>query len=41
MDEDRDGLQNVGFFVVQPLDPADNPREFLNTQLLGKHQILY
>jgi hypothetical protein len=26
-DEDRDGLRNVGFFTVQPFDPADSPRE--------------
>jgi hypothetical protein len=25
-DKDRDGLQNV-FFTIQPLDPADSPRE--------------
>jgi hypothetical protein len=28
-DEDRDGLQNIGFFAVQPLDPADSPRMHL------------
>jgi len=26
-DEDRDGLQNVGFFTAQPFDLADSPRE--------------
>jgi hypothetical protein len=26
-DEDGDGLRNVGLFTVQPLDPADNPKE--------------
>jgi hypothetical protein len=31
-DEDREGLQNVGFFTVQPLDLADSPRELHNTR---------
>jgi hypothetical protein len=26
-DEDRDGLQNTGFFTAQPFDPADSLRE--------------
>jgi hypothetical protein len=39
-DEDRDGLQNVGFFPIQPLDPVDSPRELHYIQLPGKQQIL-
>jgi hypothetical protein len=37
-----DGLRNAVFFffIVQPLDPADSPREFHYTQSPGKHQIL-
>jgi hypothetical protein len=31
-DEDRDGLRNVRFVAVQPLDPADSPRELPYTQ---------
>jgi hypothetical protein len=26
-DKDRDGLLNVVFLIVQPLDPAESPRE--------------
>jgi len=40
-DEDRDGLRNVGFFTVQPLDLADRPRELHFTQSPGKQQILH
>jgi hypothetical protein len=32
-DEDRDGLQNVGFFTIQPLDLADSPRELYYSKL--------
>jgi len=39
-DEDRDGLQNAGFFINQPLDPTDSSRELHYTQLLGKQQTL-
>jgi hypothetical protein len=39
-DGDRDGLRNVGFLTVQPLDPADSPRELHFTQSPGKQQIL-
>jgi hypothetical protein len=40
-DKDRDGLQNVGFFTVQPLDLANSPIELYYIQSLGKHQILH
>jgi hypothetical protein len=30
-DENRDGPQNGGLFTVQPLDPADNPKNFTVT----------
>jgi hypothetical protein len=39
-DEVRDGLRNVAFFTVQPLEPADGPKELHYTQSPGKHQIL-
>jgi hypothetical protein len=39
-DEDRDGLQNVGFLTTQPFDPAGNRLSKLHhTQSLGKQQI--
>jgi hypothetical protein len=38
-DEDTDGLWNVGFFTVQPFDPAESPRELRHTQSSGKQQI--
>jgi hypothetical protein len=40
-DEDRDGLQNIGFFTAQPFDPADNLREFHHTHLPEKQQISF
>jgi hypothetical protein len=40
-EDDRDGLWNIGFFTVQPLDPADSQRELHYTQLQGKHQLLH
>jgi len=39
-DKDRNGLRNVGFFIVQLLDLDDSPRELHYTQLLGKQHIL-
>jgi len=30
-DEDRDGLQNVGFFTAQPFYLADSPRKLHHT----------
>jgi len=39
-DEDKDGLQNVGLFTVQPCDKADNMKELHYNHLLGKHQIV-
>jgi hypothetical protein len=38
-DEDRDGLQNIGFLTAQPFDLADSPRKLHHTQSPGKHQI--
>jgi hypothetical protein len=40
-DEDRDGLQNAGFFTIQPPDPANSLRELhyisLPYKMKGKH----
>jgi hypothetical protein len=39
-DEDRDGIRNIGFFTLEPLAPADSPRELHYTWSPGKQQIL-
>jgi hypothetical protein len=39
-EEDKDGLQNIGFFHIQPLDSADSLRELHHTQSPGKQQTL-
>jgi hypothetical protein len=40
-DEDRDGLQNVGFYKTEPPYPADSPRKLHYTHSPGKQQIVY
>jgi hypothetical protein len=37
MDEDRDGLQNVGFLTTQLFDLADSLRELHHTHLRMFH----
>jgi hypothetical protein len=32
-DEDRNGLQNIGFLTTQPFDPADSPRKLHDTEV--------
>jgi hypothetical protein len=39
--KNRDGLRNVGFYIIQPRDPADSPRELYYTHSPGKHQNLH